>query len=246
MRLFVTSLKMSHNYTYKIEFETGHTYYGVRSCKCLPEEDPYLGSPKTHKNYWTEYEPKKTVLKEFKTRGEAFDYETELIKNAWAIDKSLSLNASISNKKFSMHGSKPTAETVAKIVAKNAKPYFFISPDGEEFSGVNRKEFARNNNLSDPSLIAVIQAKILHHHGWTISLAAHNLYVTHLQDRGLHYHKTVHLWLVQPTINGSMIQKSFKTKEEATNYRDELEDSGYSFRVQVRNWKEKLKELNEK
>ena len=44
---------MNH-YTYLITYTTGKKYIGVRSCKCLPEEDTnYIGSSKyTNKYHW--------------------------------------------------------------------------------------------------------------------------------------------------------------------------------------------------
>jgi len=39
-----------YHYTYKLtHIETGEFYYGVRSCKCMPEEDKYKGSMVTWK-----------------------------------------------------------------------------------------------------------------------------------------------------------------------------------------------------
>lgn len=66
---------MNH-YTYKITYNTGKYYIGVRSCKCKPEEDTkYLGSSKHTPN-------DKVILKEilavFTTRKEAVLSEIEL------------------------------------------------------------------------------------------------------------------------------------------------------------------------
>ena len=44
-------------YTYRIQFPTGEFYFGVRLAKegLSPWEDPYYGSPVTHKVKWLGY-----------------------------------------------------------------------------------------------------------------------------------------------------------------------------------------------
>lgn len=70
------------SYVYKITFEeVPHFYFGVR--KGNPEGDPYLGSPKTHKNYWKVYTPKKQVFAIFASWEEACRIEKELIRQNW-------------------------------------------------------------------------------------------------------------------------------------------------------------------
>ena len=103
-----------HHYCYRIDFETGHVYYGVRSCKCSPKDDNgYLGSPVRHKDYWSKHKPKKTILKEFDTRLEAEEAEKFLINWQWnAIEDGmkLSLNGCIANIAFNGFGYKWTEE----------------------------------------------------------------------------------------------------------------------------------------
>ena len=65
-----------YHYTYAITYTTGKYYLGVRSCKCLPEEDTkYVGSSK--------YTPNdkifaKEILGTFSTREEAIAHEIVL------------------------------------------------------------------------------------------------------------------------------------------------------------------------
>ena len=66
---------MQH-YTYLIVYQNNMRYIGVRSCKCLPEEDTkYIGSSKITPNDQIAF---KQILKQFKTRKEAINHEIEL------------------------------------------------------------------------------------------------------------------------------------------------------------------------
>jgi hypothetical protein len=95
---------MNH-YVYKIKFNTGHFYFGSRSCECLPEQDiTYLGSPVTHRKYWELHAPEKIIIRNFETREEACEHENVLIEWSWEVNKNLSLNASISGVKFNTLG----------------------------------------------------------------------------------------------------------------------------------------------
>lgn len=76
-------------YTYKITFEeTRHFYYGVHKEKYY--NDPYMGSPVTHKWMWNFYTPEKQILEvfEYSEEGwvEALSRETELIKYFYHTD----------------------------------------------------------------------------------------------------------------------------------------------------------------
>lgn len=114
-----------HHYVYKIEFETGHVYYGSRTCSCLPDNDTsYLGSPITYKKHWEEFTPTKVILREFGTREEANEYENVLIEWAWSVNKSLSLNATIQGIKFNKVGISHTEETRKKISESNKQTYY--------------------------------------------------------------------------------------------------------------------------
>jgi len=68
-------------YTYKITFEeTRHYYYGVHKEKYY--NDPYMGSPVTHKWMWNFYTPEKQIL-------EVFDYSEEGWMQALAMESSM-------------------------------------------------------------------------------------------------------------------------------------------------------------
>lgn len=69
-----------YHYCYKILFETGQFYIGVRTSKgCTPLEDSYTGSPKD-KSLWTELTFEKHILADFATRHEAHSFEISLLK----------------------------------------------------------------------------------------------------------------------------------------------------------------------
>lgn len=232
----------TYNYVYKIQFETGHVYYGVRSCFCKPELDPYLGSPYTHKNYWTEYEPKKTVLKEFDTREEALEAEKFLINWQWNSTnegKLYSLNACLGGKNYMTAGVKPSAETVLK----RSKPYKLWSPEGEVVEGMNLREFARSINADSANLAGVMTGRFLHYKGYTASFEAHKLYLEAVNTRGINDYSVNGFYRVSLYIDGKRKNKDFKELERAIEYRDYLLTQGHEFKVLVMNWKEKLQEV---
>lgn len=66
-----------HHYVYKIT--DGNAFYiGVRSCKCAPEDDPYMGSGNWC-IYKPRYNPKKEILMICATRKEAEREESRLL-----------------------------------------------------------------------------------------------------------------------------------------------------------------------
>ena len=80
---------MPRIYVYKITFlEVPHYYYGAHLEKVFDEY--YMGSPKTHKNFWELYIPQKEIIKEFPYTDEgwleALEYEDSLIKPVYNID----------------------------------------------------------------------------------------------------------------------------------------------------------------
>lgn len=81
------------SYVYRIDFEDGSWYWGVRLCPpgIRPEEDTYSGSPITHKEKWKE-KFTKTIIKEFDNYTEAGSYELELIRRDWQNDLCLNEN----------------------------------------------------------------------------------------------------------------------------------------------------------
>lgn len=151
-----------YHYTYKISFPTGHIYFGVRSCKCLPEEDHYLGSPATFKHYWEEHEPTKTVLACWPTREIAEAIEDELILYQWNLDKSLSLNASINGTKFNRYGVNHSEE----FIAKRSKKWEFVDPEGNIIEIFNLEKFCREKNLNARNMSSVSKGKCFTHKGY--------------------------------------------------------------------------------
>ena len=77
------STQKRKSYTYKIIFEDGSFYYGVRKCpegKTPFEDNKYFGSPKTHKEKWNTTRFSKIILKVFDNYAEAQEREKELIR----------------------------------------------------------------------------------------------------------------------------------------------------------------------
>lgn len=99
------------HYTYLIrEVETGEFYIGVRSCKCEPNTDKYMGSMVTWKPNKSNLV--KTILREFNSREEAMSVEDELIK--LFVKDGLNRNYNISGN-FHAFGLKRSEEHKAKI-----------------------------------------------------------------------------------------------------------------------------------
>jgi hypothetical protein len=69
-----------HYYTYLLIHPiTELKYIGVRSCKCLPENDPYMGSSRAmSSSYKKEFD--KLVIQEFPTKAQAIAHEIALHK----------------------------------------------------------------------------------------------------------------------------------------------------------------------
>jgi hypothetical protein len=148
-----------HHYTYKIQFLTGHVYYGVRSCECLPDDDPYMGSPVTHREHWEKYPPIKTVLQVFETRDAAWLSEAQLIKEQWARDKANSLNAGIMGARFNNLGNP---------AQQNAKTYHFVNPKGKKITVYNLAKFCKDNGFNEQGMRNVAHGRRLHYKGWRI------------------------------------------------------------------------------
>lgn len=147
------NLKSNH-YTYKISFQSGHFYFGVRSCKCLPEDDyKYLGTPLTHKKYWEENICCKTILRKFESREEAQRHESILIHWGWSIRKELSLNASDMGTKFHTVGMKRSPENLAKI----AKPFKIYHKNLGFIEDVNLWQYASSRGLKPKQMHKVIK-----------------------------------------------------------------------------------------
>ncbi len=73
-------------YTYKILFEDGFYYYGVRKTDLNPEEDPYTGSPVTFAEKWKTTSFTKKVIQTFETWEEASEAEIKLIRDVFRKD----------------------------------------------------------------------------------------------------------------------------------------------------------------
>lgn len=227
---------MNYNYVYKITFETGHVYYGSRSCKCLPTDDTYLGSPYTHKNYWNDYTPNKEIVAvDFCTREDANSFENFCIELQWLKNKDLSLNASINGLTFNNFGRKFSQEHCVRISESKGKPFYLVSPEGKVFEGTNLSKFARDNNIESSGLCKVFQGKVFHHNGWTASIEMHQLYLEYFVNRGISYQKADKRWVVRPFINGKQKPVTFKLKEDAILFRDSYEkEHNYTFIVQTK------------
>jgi hypothetical protein len=221
---------MTTHYTYKIEFETGHFYFGVRSCECLPKDDPYLGSPSYYKDYWDNYEPKKYIISTHLTRQEAADYESVLIDYGWSINRQLSLNASNLGFKFSTYGKPLSKERKEQI----SKPFKLISPEGQIVEGLNITQFAKENRLSKSGLSQLLNQKIFQHKGYTRNLEDYNRYLKLFELRGVYYDTFIEYWVVSWNENKKPTKKIFREKEQALHFRDDLEKHGIKFSVKSR------------
>lgn len=89
-------MSYTRHYCYRIDFEDGFVYFGSRTCRCAIADDSYMGSPKTHAAKWlSDSRRDKTVVSVHATRRLANKAEAKLIRDFWAMNKPLSLNAAI-------------------------------------------------------------------------------------------------------------------------------------------------------
>lgn len=248
-----------YHYIYKIIFPTGHTYFGVRSCNCKPQEDPYLGSPYTHKDFWEKYTPIKKVLREFKTRKEAVEHEIIVIEWFWSINKDLSLNVH-NNNQFNFKKCKHTEKTKKQISQKlkgtkrplevidkirnsqKTKNFTIVSPEGVVIEATNLSDFSKNNNLHRGDVQQLLRGEILHTKGWTKNLNSHKLYKFYFEKRGIASTGSRFCVCIKDR-NNKKIYNYFKTYEDAKEFRDEKLTSGYNFITRTLGWKDKLKEF---
>lgn len=143
-----------HHYTYKIQFLTGHVYYGVRSCKCLPEDDPYMGSPVTHREHWKKYPPIKTILGEYNSRAEAAKAERILIRSQWRTGREISLNV------------RAAGVCTPEHIIEVSKPFRFVNPQGDLIEGINLKAFCDSNDLPYSAMANVRSERVYQCYGW--------------------------------------------------------------------------------
>lgn len=103
-----------YHYTYKIHYSDNKYYIGIRSCKCLPEEDTkYLGSSKYTPN---DLVVKKEILATFPTRVLAIEHEVYLHQLYDIAKNPLFYNqAKQTSKKFDVTGTKQSKEHSQKI-----------------------------------------------------------------------------------------------------------------------------------
>ena len=145
-------------------------------------------------------------------------------------------------------GREVTAETRAKLSAaglgKRTIPFTLVSPEGVIINDSNLSKFAKENNLSQGALVNITKGKTFHYKGYTSCLEHHKVYKEAVVSRGI-------------TVEGCRYCVRWKeNKETKVNYfgsfdlavikRDELESSGYTFRICVKHWKKKVNpELDE-
>lgn len=234
------------HYVYKITFETGHIYYGSRSCNCLPEEDiSYLGSPVVFKDFWVNNTPTKIILKTFDTRLEANEAENFLINWQWnSTDegRKYSLNGCIMGVSFSMLGVKTSEKQKRVTRERTQKPYYLVSPEGEVFEGINLTEFCKEQNLKRTNLVSVMKGNKFHYKGWTKSLSANKLYKDFFEMRGIGKPSSKNKYIVSWRENGKKEYRNFKTLDEAKKCRDQV---NYCFLINPVGWREKLKNYEE-
>jgi hypothetical protein len=79
-------------YTYKVTFKDlpGYFYYGSHKYN----GKPYLGSPKTWRHLWAQFEPEAQVLQWYSTEKEVKAAEESIIKATWKDKCSLNENVS--------------------------------------------------------------------------------------------------------------------------------------------------------
>lgn len=102
------------HYVYMITDTLTNEYYiGSRSCICSIETDEYMGSYKTWNPDDTSRLKKQIIKSDFKTRGEAIEYESKLIMEN--INNELNRNYHIPSKGFNMFGVKMSVESRKKL-----------------------------------------------------------------------------------------------------------------------------------
>lgn len=84
---------METSYIYKITFEeTPHFYIGVRKHLDPKNDNDYLGTPYTYKNYWEIYTPKKQILWIYEDWEFACKIEKSIISENWQNKYCLNMN----------------------------------------------------------------------------------------------------------------------------------------------------------
>jgi hypothetical protein len=87
--------RTKYHYVYKIEFKSGHFYYGKRSTYNLPEKDVnYWGTPSANQDFWKDKNNTKTkvIIKTHNSEINALKHEGNLINESWKNNPDLCLN----------------------------------------------------------------------------------------------------------------------------------------------------------
>ena len=100
------------HYVYKLtENKTNEFYYGVRTCKCNPIDDNYMGSMAVWKPNRDNLV--KEILFEFETREKAAEFESKIIEEN--IKNPLNRNYFIPTKEVGFYGYSHSTETKQKV-----------------------------------------------------------------------------------------------------------------------------------
>jgi hypothetical protein len=130
-------------YTYKILFEDGFYYYGVRKTNLNPDEDPYTGSPVTFAEKWKTTPFTKEVLQIFDSWEKASEAELTLIREVFKKDP-LCLNRNcggfIHPESASLGGTKKKPEQRKKDSSKGGRTC------REEKKGMFNPEYVGSDN----------------------------------------------------------------------------------------------------
>lgn len=147
-----------HHYTYEIVFENGMKYVGVRSCKCEPHEDNYLGSSKIIP---PELYPtcEKHILKTFPTRIEALYDEIRMHDELdIALNPKYYNQVKQTSKKFDQQGTtkethKHIAAMAEKLRGRSKKDYKYIE------EAAKKKSSLRGSNRTEAQILGQIKCQ---------------------------------------------------------------------------------------
>jgi hypothetical protein len=138
---------MKHHYVYlTCESKTGRLYWGVRSCKCHPEKDPYMGS---HRD--TTYQPDlKWVWHTFSSREEAETAEQLLLKLFNSVESSTFANLSSAQWKqwnwVGSHHTPQTRELLSKQKTGEGNPQYGKTTSQKQKDAVRKASTGRQDS----------------------------------------------------------------------------------------------------
>jgi hypothetical protein len=146
---------MKYVYLYKITLKKKRKkplyYFGIRSCQCLPEDDPYMGSPTTYADLWKDesYVKTKEILKfgEYDTWFEKFrDEEVDLIKEGW--------------NQFGVYGKNKKGLCLNANAGKSIHPFFFTGDKNPmKRPEITAKRSGENHHMKRPEVRAKISGE---------------------------------------------------------------------------------------